>query len=57
MQGMDFSPLTSTQTLMQGYKQWLLEKTKRDLNNKIAFDPERQLALPRVQAFHTLFGG
>jgi hypothetical protein len=40
----------------EGYRNWVCEKTKRDLNNKIFYEPERILARPRVAAFQTLFG-
>lgn len=38
-----------------GYKGWVREKTQRDFQNKIAFEPERQLARPRLEAFQLLF--
>ncbi len=40
---------------LNAYKEWVLEKIERDLNNKIFFEEYREIAKPHYQSIKTLF--
>lgn len=41
---------------IEGWKEWMCEKTQRDFTKKIQFEPERNEARARVDAIQVLFG-